>query len=48
MKGDVVLKICRDTNKLPFSNPKQSKFVQRRIFLSEDQQRINWVVDPAK
>ena len=34
MKGDVVIKICRDNNKISFSNPKQSKFVQRRIFLS--------------
>ena len=48
MKGDVVLKICRESTKLPFSSPKQSKFVQRRMFLSDDQSRINWVSDPPK
>ena len=30
MKGDVFLKVCRNTN----------KFVQRKIFLSEDEKRI--------
>lgn len=34
MKGDIVLKICRDNGKLAFNNKNTSKFVQRRIFLS--------------
>lgn len=38
MKGDVFLKICKNTN----------KFVQRKIYLSEDQERIYWVSDPEK
>lgn len=38
MKGDVFLKICWSTK----------KFVQRRIYLSADQQRIEWVCDPHK
>jgi len=32
------LKICRSTN----------KFVQRKVFLSEDETRIQWVCDPPQ
>jgi hypothetical protein len=38
MKGDIFLKICRSTN----------KFVQRKVFLSADEQKINWVCDPSQ
>lgn len=31
-----MLKACRDNPKFPFSSPKQSKLVQRKIYLSED------------
>ena len=41
-----MLKVCRDDPRFPFSSPKQSKFVQRKIYLSEDLQRLNWVKDP--
>lgn len=37
-KGDVFLKVCRNT----------IKFVQRKIFLSDDEKRIYWVSDPPK
>lgn len=36
MKGDVFLKICKSTN----------KFVQRKIYLSADEEKIEWVSDP--
>jgi hypothetical protein len=48
MEGTVLLKICRDNTKLPFTNPRQSKFVQRKVYLSSDEQRINWVTYPLK
>ncbi len=48
MEGTVILKICRDNTKLPFTNPRQSKFVQRKLYLSTDQQKINWVSYPIK
>lgn len=35
-KGDVFLKSCLNTN----------KFVQRKIYLSDDERRIYWVADP--
>ena len=38
MKGDVFLKECKNTN----------KFVQRKIFLSNDEEKILWVSDPQK
>jgi hypothetical protein len=38
INGDIFLKICKSTN----------KFVQRKVFLSEDELRINWVSDPSK
>ena len=38
MKGDIFLKSCRNNKNL----------VQRKVFLSEDELRINWVVDPPK
>jgi hypothetical protein len=38
MKGDIFLKICKSTN----------KFVQRKVFLSENEQRINWICDPPQ
>lgn len=38
MKGDVFLKVCKNTN----------KFVQRKIFLSNDEEKILWVSDPQK
>ena len=38
MKGDVFLKVCKNTN----------KFVQRKLSLSEDEERIEWVNDPPK
>jgi hypothetical protein len=38
MKGDIFLKICKSTN----------KFVQRKVFLSKDETRLQWVSDPAK
>lgn len=38
MKGDIFLKICKSTN----------KFVQRKVFLSEDESRIQWVNDPSQ
>lgn len=37
-KGDVFLKLCRNT----------PKFVQRKIYLSNDETRIEWVSDPIK
>ena len=45
-QGLIILKVCRDNPRFPFSSPKQSKFVQRKIYLSEDLQRLNWVKDP--
>lgn len=36
IKGDTFLKVCRSSK----------KFVQRKVFLSQDEQRINWVSDP--
>ena len=36
MKGDVFLKACKNTN----------KFVQRKIYLSESEDKIFWVTDP--
>lgn len=36
MKGDVFLKICKSTN----------KFVQRKVSLSEGEDRIEWINDP--
>jgi len=41
-----MLKICRDNPKFPFTGQKQSKFVQRKIFLSQDLLRLSWVKDP--
>lgn len=38
MKGDIFLKICKSTN----------KFVQRKVFLSEDETKLQWVCDPPK
>ena len=38
MKGDVFLKVCKNTN----------KFVQRKIYLSENEERILWINDPPK
>ncbi len=38
MKGDVFLKACYGAK----------KFVQRKIYLSEDENRIEWVNDPQK
>ena len=38
MKGDVFLKVCKNTN----------KFVQRKIYLSKDEEKIFWVCDPVK
>jgi cytohesin/brefeldin A-inhibited guanine nucleotide-exchange protein len=38
MKGDIFLKVCRSTN----------KFVQRRVFLSEDETKVMWVSDPPQ
>ena len=38
MKGDIFLKSCKSTN----------KFVQRRVYLSGDQQKIQWEEDPPK
>lgn len=37
-QGDVFLKVCRNT----------IKFVQRKIYLSNDEKRIYWVSDPPK
>ena len=38
MKGDVFLKVCKNTN----------KFVQRKISLSPDQEKVLWICDPPK
>ena len=38
MKGDVFLKVCYGSK----------KFVQRKIYLSQDEQRIEWINDPPK
>ena len=35
-KGDVFLKICRNT----------VKFVQRKLYLSDDESKILWASDP--
>jgi len=32
------LKICRNT----------TKFVQRKVYISEDETKINWICDPPK
>lgn len=37
MKGDVFIKFCKNTN----------KFVQRKLYLSDDETKILWVTDPA-
>lgn len=38
MKGDIFLKACKNTN----------KFVQRKIYLSPDKEKIEWICDPPK
>lgn len=38
MKGDVFLKACYGSK----------KFVQRKIYLSQDEERIEWISDPPK
>jgi hypothetical protein len=46
-EGTVLLKICRDNTKLPCTDPRQSKFVQRKVYLSDDEKRICWVDFPG-
>lgn len=38
IKGDIFLKVCKNTN----------KFVQRKVFLSKDETKIQWVCDPPQ